>query len=173
MVHRTLRKRRSKRSMKLSIKRYRRHANTRIRRNRYRKKQTKPQRGGVLEENYTSGMPLPEGWRLYVYRDNSNNKELPIYIDLENFLHFDHPNLLANDSQVRLILSRCTLIRQEHPSIDQLNLHDLAYLENLNNKLTEINGTCVKYLNAIKERIKILTPQDKPSNLVEYSSGFL
>jgi hypothetical protein len=129
----------------------------------YRKKNKKTQRGG--EENYTSGMPLPEGWRLLVYWDNSNKKELPIYIDPENFLHFDHPNLLANNSQVRLILnSRCTFIREEHPSIDQLNLHDLAYLENLHSKLTEINGTCVVYLEAIIKRIKELTPPKKLTN---------
>jgi len=47
MVHRTLRKRRSKRSMTRSIKCYRRHAKTRIRRNMYRKKHKKTQRGGV------------------------------------------------------------------------------------------------------------------------------
>jgi hypothetical protein len=158
--------------MTRSIKLYRRHTKTRIRRNIYRKKHKKTQRGGVLEENYTSGMPLPEGWRLYVYRDNSNNKELPIYIDPEHFLHFDHPNLLANDLQVRLILnSRCTLIRQEHHSIDQLNLHDLAYLENLHNKLTKINGTCVVYLEAINKRIKELTPPKKLSDYQTYSAS--
>lgn len=54
MVHRTLRKRRSKRSMKRSIKRYRRHAKTRIRRNMYRKKNKKTQRGGV---NFSDFLP--------------------------------------------------------------------------------------------------------------------
>lgn len=48
MVHRTLRKRRSKRSMTRSIKLYRRHTKTRIRRNIYRKKHKKTQRGGGL-----------------------------------------------------------------------------------------------------------------------------
>ncbi len=55
MVHRTLRKRRSKRSMKRSIKRYRRHANTRIRRNMYRKKNKKTQRGGVNFSDFLPG----------------------------------------------------------------------------------------------------------------------
>ena len=58
MVHRTLRKRRSKRSMKRSIKRYRRHAKTRIRRNMYRKKNKKTQRGG-----FTFSKLLPEGYK--------------------------------------------------------------------------------------------------------------
>ena len=174
MVYRTLRKRRSKRSMKRSIKHYRRHANTRIRRNIYRKKHKKTQRGGVLEENYTSGVPLPEKWRLLVYQDKSNNRKLPIYVDPENFLHFDHPNLLANNSQVNLILKNYyNFMGEEHPSIDQLNLYDREYLEKLRNKLTEINHTCVIYLKAINERIIKLTPPDNLSNLLAFGSTFL
>ena len=59
MVHRTLRKRRSKRSMKRSIKRYRRHAKTRIRRNMYRKKNKKTQRGGFRIPDFRFSKLLP------------------------------------------------------------------------------------------------------------------
>ena len=97
MVTHMSRKRRSKRHMK----RYSKHSKTHIKRNMYRKKHKKTQRGGVLQENYTLGVALPEGWERIPPK---NEFEQTVYKDPDGKLHLDHPNPNASNAEARIRL---------------------------------------------------------------------
>ena len=134
MVTHMSRKRRSKRHMKRYSKRYSKHSKTRIRRNMYRKKHKKTQRGGELIEDYTSGVQLPPGWEII---STKNVFGQIVYKDPDNKLHLDHPNPYASNAQARLSLDG--------------NLDDYSYsmLEDLRINVKE---KCKNYLKIIDEK---------------------
>ncbi len=169
MVNGTLRKHRSKRHIKRSSKRYRRHAKTRmrIRRNMYRTKHKKTQRGGLNLQTFTSGLQLPPGWKLILPEEGYGPiYGRTIYQDPGGNYHYDHPNTNANNVEIAL---RLRLIADgKNPNLGDLNTYTYSNLTDLHYGLRE---ECNKDLETISQRMRRMMPT--PSEQQKFYASFI